>query len=145
MSGGAWNRIPLKDGEAYLVRILAAQQVSDQQLSLIFQKTESVIRACRLGHSYQKVGGPITVRRRGRNAKGKRPPTDEEIQQIRIMAHGGVKPLYSIAKRYNVSLSYVSMIIRGHRRRDAGGPISDPRSKHFSERSKIWRKQEDVV
>lgn len=137
MSDGAQNRIPLKDGEAYLVRILAVQGIDDKQLSLIFQKTESTIRACRLGHRYQSAGGPITKKRAGKNTGKKLRPTDEKVRQMRILAHDGVKPLLSIARQFDVSLSYVSNVIRGRCRKDAGGPVSDPRSKHFGERSKI--------
>jgi excisionase family DNA binding protein len=75
-----------------------------------------LVQVCR-GRHWKHVGGPLTDS----------PPTvklsDEQVRDIRkAFAHGDMSQV-GLAEAYGVSRSLVSLLVRGKRRRDAGGPI----------------------
>jgi len=122
--------------EVKKIRKLAANGWNDKEIMTEMEVNRQVVSCCRRGYTYKWVGGPITKRRPG-CSDAKTSPTDENVRQMRIEAHEGKETLSKIADRYSVSLSYLSKVVRGWVREDAGGPVSDPRSKHFEERMKL--------
>jgi len=113
------NRLTLEQAE--LVRIDAAKGTSDEVLAAQYGVSERAVRDCRLGLRYKKAGGPITKR----TVRGKKQLTDEEIRDLREEANG--MPYKKLAEKYGISMSYVSLLVCGKRREEAGGPISGPR------------------
>ena len=122
------DRLTLEQAE--LVRIEAAKGISDEVLATQHGVSKRTIRDCRLGLRYKKADGPITKR----TVRGVQLP-DEKIRAMREEANG--IPYKKLAEKYIVSVSYVSLIICGKRREDAGGPISGPRHKWFCGNSHI--------
>ena len=120
------NRITLEQAEQ--VRIEAAKGINDRDLAAQYGVSERVIRDCRLGNRYKKANGPIVKRTK---------LSDGRVRDMREEASNTKVSFRDLAEKYGVSVSYVSLVVRGKRRAKAGGPISEPRHRWFSVNSHI--------
>ncbi len=68
----------------------------------------------------------------GKNRQGKKSITDNDVREIRRLASEG-ESLTKIAKEKDCSISYVSQLVRGIARKAAGGPVSEPRHRFFTQ------------
>ncbi len=118
---GDYAATRLTNKQAIEVKHLAAQGFSDGELAQRFDVSERTIRCCRLGYSYVHTEGPLTKH------GGKL--SDQEVQQIRQEGQCRDVGIAELAKRYGVTASHISHILRGLCRQKAGGPISKPRLK----------------
>lgn len=109
----------LTNRKATQVRCLAAQGLSDKELAKRFGVSEATIVRCRTGSSYSYVQGPLTSHLRKL--------TDGEVRQMREMASERDVSIAALAQRFDVTQSHVSLLLRGLRRQEAGGPILAPR------------------
>lgn len=108
----------LTNEEAVKVKQLASTGYSDKQLAQRFDVSELSISRCRLGHSYAYTKGPLTNHRRQLG--------DAQVREMRIEGSTGIN-IVKLASRYDVDPSYVSLVLRGLRRKLADGPISAKR------------------
>lgn len=111
----------LTNKKAVEVKHLAAQGFSDEELAGRFDISADTVARCRLGRSYSYTQGPIT------NHVHKL--ADSEVRQMREMARDkGVSiSVTQLAEMFNTTISHVSLLLRGLRRKKAGGPILPPR------------------
>ena len=115
------NRITLEQAEQ--VRIKADKGINDRDLAAQYGVSERVIRDCRLGNRYKRASGPIVKRTK---------LSDGRVRDMREEASNTKVSFRDLAEKYGVSVSYVSLVVRGKRRAKAGGPISEPRHRWFS-------------
>ena len=110
------------------LRNLAAQGISDEILANMFNVSMLTVRLCRRGRTYKYVRGPLTKRKTG--PKGGCSLTNQEIKQMRREAQQEDRSIARLGRRYGISESNVSLILRGLRRRGAGGPILPSHNKN---------------
>jgi hypothetical protein len=112
---------------------LLIQQVTDAQVRELREKAAAGTPHDRLAADYglgvpyvgmlttgyvrASAGGPFS-----RRANGNEKHTDETIRRLRERAAAG-EPLTALAAEYGAHRSYVSLIVHGHVRKAAGGPI----------------------
>jgi uracil-DNA glycosylase len=94
-------------------RRAAGERIST--LAAEYGVTETTIASVCRGESWKHVGGPITKRQS--------PLTDQDVRDIRKMYSAGGVTLMELEEQFGVSVSYLSRLVRGKYRRDAGGPI----------------------
>jgi excisionase family DNA binding protein len=76
-----------------------------------------LVQVCR-GRHWKHVGGPLTDSPRTTKL------SDEQVRELReTFAHGG-RNQAELAEVYGVSRAFVSLLVRGKRRQDAGGLIA---------------------
>jgi hypothetical protein len=73
------------------------------------------------GLSYKDAGGPIGLAGSGPNPRNTK-WSDQEIREARESVLAG-EMSNSVASRFGMSVAYLSRIVRGHTRVEAGGPI----------------------
>lgn len=101
------------------LRNLALRGVPDDDLAKAFNVGVATARNCRTGYTYKHIGGPMYKK----SVTGKPRLTDAEVRVIRRM--GVEHSLSRLAELFGVSISCISLILRGLRRQKAGGPISE--------------------
>jgi excisionase family DNA binding protein len=75
-----------------------------------------LLQVCQ-GRYWQHVGGPLTDSPRTTKLG------DEQVREIREAFSHGDRSQAELAQAYGVSRSLVSLLVRGKRRQDAGGPV----------------------
>lgn len=116
---GSHAKTRLTNKRAVVVKQLAADGLSDEELASMFGVSVSTIANCRLGHRYSYTSGPLTNRTRRLK--------DSEIRQMREDGQSKEVFIVTLAEQYGVDVSYVSLVLRGLRRKKAGGPIATSR------------------
>lgn len=117
----------LTNRQAVELRHLAAQGISDQELAGRFDVSINTVSKCRRGYTFAYLRGPLTQRLTGPKTVTKL--KDRQVQQMRQEGQRQDISIVELAEQYNIDVSYVSLILRGLRRKNAGGPISKPRYK----------------
>ncbi len=106
--------------ESVQLREMASQGVSDKELASRFNTSTSKVGRCRRGETYRYAKGPLT---RYNNTGGKRLSVSS-VEEMRKLAHEQNASLATLAERFRITESSVSLIIRGLRRKKDGGPLS---------------------
>lgn len=88
---------------------------SSMALACEFGVSRSAIKNIYRGDTHKYIGGPRTFGYRAKTSSA-------QIREMRELRQARI-PLADIAKRYNISVSHASRIVRGLRHKEAGGPI----------------------
>lgn len=115
--GNARDRLSLSDVQVIEMRKRRAQGNSVAILAKLFDiKYEIAKDICR-GKTYRVIGGPFTGGRWGKLIKA-------DVRAMRTERANSDATLEDLAKKYNISVSAVSLICRGKRYQNDGGPIT---------------------
>ncbi len=115
----------LSDPKVRAMRQLYARGETLKDLAFRYGVTKDKARLIICGQERQEAGGPVSATIRHAGYLNRKIP-DEDVRAIRE-AYAAGEPLSTLSRRYGIGPPMVSLIVRGKRRLEAGGPISPPK------------------
>ena len=106
----------ITDAQIIELRQYAASGTPYEDLANAYGLTLNYVIGIITGYYHLEIDGPLT-----RRPNGNQKLTDAMVRAIRERASNGVS-LKQLATQFDVNISYVSSIIHGHVRANAGGP-----------------------